>query len=262
MTQLLTDTNAVIYGAGGRLGRGVARTFAREGATLFLTGRRAEPLESAAAEVAAAGGTAHTAVVDALDEDAVERHLDEVVERAGSVDVSFNLTTRGDVQGVPFLDIAADDLLRPVVTGLTSSFVTARAAGRHMVADGRGVILHLTSGSSAGTAPMMGGTGPADAAVETLMRYLAAELGPQGVRVLGIWTAGVAGTLTDERIAEVAGPGGPTAAQAEAGLAAMSVLGRIPTVDQVADVAAFLASERSGGMTSSIANVTCGLVLR
>jgi NADP-dependent 3-hydroxy acid dehydrogenase YdfG len=79
----------------------VARTCAREGATVFLAGRRAATLDEAAAEVAAAGGTAHTAVVDALDEAAVDRHLAEVVERVGSVDVSFNLTTRGDVQGSP-----------------------------------------------------------------------------------------------------------------------------------------------------------------
>jgi NAD(P)-dependent dehydrogenase (short-subunit alcohol dehydrogenase family) len=258
MEQLLTGKNAIIYGAGGSLGGGVARTFAREGANLFLLGRRRQPLEAVAADVTAAGGTAHVATFDALDEAAVEAHVAEV----GRVDVSFDLITRGDVQGVPFLDIATDDLVRPVVNGLTTTFITARAAARRMVEQGSGVILHLTSASSAGTAPAMGGTGPADAAIETLMRYLAAELGPRGVRVLGVWTAGVSGTLTDEKIAEVAGPDGPTAAEAEAMLAGMAALGRTPTVDQVAEVAAFLASDRSAGMTSSIANVTCGLVLR
>src|SRR5690349_21120919 len=114
MTKLLVHKNAIIYGAGGGLGGGVARTFAREGARLFLTGRTAGPLEAVAEDIRAAGGTASVAVLDALDEAAVQAHLAGVVAEAGSVDVSFNLITRGDVQGIPLLDMTADDLLRPV----------------------------------------------------------------------------------------------------------------------------------------------------
>ncbi|HEX8802982.1 MAG TPA: SDR family oxidoreductase [Acidimicrobiales bacterium] len=262
MTQLLENKNAVIYGAGGALGSGVARTFAGEGATVFLVGRRAGPLQAVADDVAAAGGRAHVAVLDACDEATVEAHARTVVESAGGIDVSFNLVTRGDVQGVSLLDIALDDLLRPVTTGLTANAVTARAAARHMVERGSGVILHLTSASSQGSAPMMGGTGAADAATETFMRDLAAEIGPRGVRVVGLWTAGVADTLTDEKIAGVSGPGGPSAAQVEEMLAQMTTLRRVPRVAQVADTAAFLASDRAAATTGTIVNATCGLVLR
>jgi NAD(P)-dependent dehydrogenase (short-subunit alcohol dehydrogenase family) len=103
--------------------------------------------------------------------------------------VSFNLISRGDIQGTPLVDMTTDDLLRAVVTGLRSSFITARAAARRMIEQGSGVILHLNSASGAGAMPGMGSTGPADAATETFMRYLAAEVGPYGVRVCGIWTA-------------------------------------------------------------------------
>ena len=65
MTELLTSKNAIVYGAGGSLGGAVARTFAREGATVFLAGRTREPLERVAADIAAAGGRAEVAVVDA-----------------------------------------------------------------------------------------------------------------------------------------------------------------------------------------------------
>lgn len=58
------------------------------------------------------------------------------------------------------------------------------------------MILHLNSASGAGAMPGLGSSGPADAATEAFMRYLAAEVGRQGVRVCGIWTAGVAETLT------------------------------------------------------------------
>ena len=256
MSLLLDGKNAVIYGAGGGLGAGVARTFAAEGAHVHLVGRTAAPLEALAAQL---GAAASVAVLDATDEAAVHAHLDGIT---GRVDISFNLITRGDVQQIPLVDMSVEDLLRATVTGLRSNFITARAAARRMVAQGGGVVLHLNSASGAGAAPGMGSTGPADAAIESLMRYLAAETGAAGVRVVGIWTAGVADTLTDEKLRAVAGELAPTAEQAVAGIASMSVLQRAPRLQDVADTAAFLASDRAAGITGTMVNVTSGLVLR
>jgi NAD(P)-dependent dehydrogenase (short-subunit alcohol dehydrogenase family) len=262
MTQLLENKNAIIYGAGGAIGGGVARTFAREGAAVFLVGRTRGPLDAVARDITAAGGSAEVAVLDALDERAVADHADAVAAGAGSVDVSFNLISRGDVQGVPLVDLSTADLGRAVTTGLLSSFITARAAARHMIGQGSGVILSLTSGSAAGhiASPMMGSTGPADAAVETFMRYLATEVGPHGVRVLGLWTAAVSGTLTQEKLDAVGGEGTPDPETVERMIAGMAMLRRAPRLAQVADAAVFLASDRAAGMTGTITNVTCGLV--
>jgi NAD(P)-dependent dehydrogenase (short-subunit alcohol dehydrogenase family) len=185
---LLHDKSTIIYGAGGGIGAGVALEFARQGARLFLAGRTREPLERVAEPVAALGADVVVAVVDALDEEAVERHADDVLDAAGRIDVSVNLISRGDVQGTPLIEMAAEDLMAPVLTGLRANFLTARAAARRMVRSGSGVILTVTSGSSHGVAHLMGGTGPADAAVESMLRYLAAETGPQGVRVLTVCT--------------------------------------------------------------------------
>ena len=259
MTRLLENKNAIVYGAGGDIGGGVARTFAREGATVFLVGRTKQPLEAVAAAIKAEGGAAEVAVLDALDERAVEEHVGRV-SKAGSVDVSFNLITRGDVQQIALVEMTTDDLMRAVTNGLKSNFITARAAARHMIRQGSGVILHLNSGSAQGTMPMMGSTGPADAATETFMRYLATEIGQFGVRVVGLYTAGVADALTREKLAKVAGGGGIDPADVERAIAGMAMLRRAPRLAQVADTAAFLASDRAAGITGTIVNVTCGLL--
>jgi NAD(P)-dependent dehydrogenase (short-subunit alcohol dehydrogenase family) len=253
MNALLTDKVAIIYGAGGSLGSATAKAFAREGATVHLAGRTREPLEAVAAEI---GERAHVAVLDATDEAAVDAHADQV----GHIDISFNLIARGDDQGTPLVDMSLERVLGALTTGVTTAFLTARAAARHM--DGSGVILHLTSGSSRGTQPGMGNTGPTDAAAEALHRYLAAELGPRGIRVVGIHTAAVAGTLTAEKVAEVAGVD-PSLIDIEAisaGIAQATMLKRAPEVDQIAETATFLASDRAGAITSGIVNATCGLV--
>lgn len=242
MKPLLADKNAIIYGAGGGIGGATARTFGQEGATLFLAGRTRKTLEETAKAVEAEGGTAHVAVVDALDEQAVNDHVQRVVEEAGTVDVSINLVTRGDVQGKPLLEMAVDDFMAPISAGVRANFITARAAARQMVSQRSGVIMMLTSGSGTVQKPspefQMGGTGPADAATETFMRYLAAEVGPRGVRVLGLWTAGV---FHPEL------------------MAAVSMLGKGPTVEQVADAAAFLASDRASGTTATMFNASSGV---
>jgi NAD(P)-dependent dehydrogenase (short-subunit alcohol dehydrogenase family) len=262
MTEALEGKNAIIYGGGGGIGSGVARTFAREGARVFLVGRTREKLDAVAKEIVLAGGSAEVAVVDALDEQAVNDHVQDVVSKAGSVDVSFNLINHGDVQGIPLVEMTADDLLRAVVNGLHSNFLTARAAGRRMIEQGSGVILHLNSASGAGAMPGMGSTGPADAATEAFMRYLAAEVGPHGVRVCGIWTAGVVETLSREKLAEVGGENVPDPQTVEEMIAGMAALRRAPRLADVAEAAAFLASDRASGMTGTMVNVTSGLVLR
>jgi len=86
---MLKDKVAVIYGAGGGIGGAVARAFAREEARLFLTGRLRAPAE-VAKDVVSAGGFAEAAEVDALDEQAVDKHLQSVMDKAGRVDISFN----------------------------------------------------------------------------------------------------------------------------------------------------------------------------
>lgn len=262
MTGLLEGKTAIIYGGAGGIGAGVARTFAREGAKVFLAGRTRENLLAVANDITSVGGSVEVATVDALDERAVEDHVRDVVSNAGSVDVSFNLISRGDVQGTPLVEMTTADLLRAVVNGLQSNFITARAAGRRMIEQGSGVILHLNSASGAAAMPGMGSTGPADAATEAFMRYLAAEVGPRGVRVCGIWTAAVAETLTEEKLSAVGGDGTPGPQAVLEMIAAMAALRRAPRVADVAEVATFLASDRAAGITGTMVNVTSGLVLR
>jgi NAD(P)-dependent dehydrogenase (short-subunit alcohol dehydrogenase family) len=245
------------------VGRSAARsprsTLAR-GPGSSSPGAPARSLEAVAREITAAGGSVEVAVVDALDEEAVEEHAQAVASRAGSIDVSFNLITRGDVQGIPLIEMTTDDFVRPVTTGLTTTFITARVAAHRMVEQGSGVILALDSGSAKGS-PMMGGTGPADAATDTLIRNLAAEIGPRGVRVLGIWTAGLPETFSKESLAAV-----DSRFQDEAALQGliesldqMRMTRRSPRLEEVAATAAFLASEKAGAITGTFVNVTSGM---
>ena len=130
-----------------------------------------------------------------------------------------------------------------------------------MSEQGAGVIMTLTSGSSRGTNPGMGATGPADAAVETFLRYLAAEVGPRGVRVVGLWAAGIPETfgLDDDTNPTRKGTG-LRGEDIERMLGPMTMLGRLQHLGEVADTAAFLASDRAAAITGTITNVTCGLV--
>jgi NAD(P)-dependent dehydrogenase (short-subunit alcohol dehydrogenase family) len=256
---LLKDKNAVIYGAGGSIGGAVAKEFAREGARVFLAGRTCNPLEAVAADIYSASGSAEVAVLDALDEEAVDEHARAMASEAGSIDVSFNLITRGDVQVIPLIEMKKDDLLHAVVNGLRSNFITAQAAARHMVEQGSGVILMLDSGSANGS-PMMGSTGPADAATDILVRNLAAEIGPRGVRVVGIWTAGLPETFSKEKIAAVDSrfQEDPAFQGLIESLDQMRMTRRSPRLIEVAATATFLASEKAAAITGTFVNVTSG----
>ena len=256
---ILEDKVAVVYGAGGAIGGAVAGAFAREGATVFLTGRLSAPVDSLAREIVAAGGSAEAAEVDALDEQAIDRHLQSVIEQAGRVDISFNAVGVSDatILGVPLTDLDAETFTRPIAAYATSYFLTARLAARHMIPNGSGVIMTVTALPSRFGTRLNGGYGPSQAAKEALTRDLSAELAPQGIRVVGLRPHGMPETDT-MREAFDAKPSGATWEQFQEYLANMTHPRRVMKLEEVADMAAFVASDRASGMTGTTVNLTMG----
>ncbi len=249
---LLDGKNAVIYGGGGAIGGAVARAFAREGARVFLAGRTPSRLEAEADEIRAAGGTADTAEVDALDEAAVDRHADAVAAEGGSLDISFNLISLGDVQGTPLAEMSLADFERPIVTAVRTMFLTTRAAARHMIRQRSGVILQFGGEGDPLRDYYIGGFQIALHAVEAMRRQLSAELGPYGVRVVTMRTGGVPETIPD----------GVEGAEALVdSLVKMTMLGRAATLEDVGNVAAFVASDRARTMTAATVNVSAGALI-
>jgi 3-oxoacyl-[acyl-carrier protein] reductase len=252
---LLENKNAVIYGGGGSIGGAVARSFAREGARVFLAGRTQAKLMEVADDIRAAGGQAETAVVDALDEEAVDRHADAVAAEAGGIDISFNLITHPHTHGVPFHEMEVDDFMAPVDVAGRTTFITARAAARHMIPRRSGVILAF-GGPGDRSGPLrdyyLGGTQVAFDAIETIRRQLSVELGPHGIRFVTLATGGVPETFP---------AGFEEADQITKMIEDQTLLGRAATLEDIGNAAVFAASDWARTMTSAIVNVSCGALL-
>jgi NAD(P)-dependent dehydrogenase (short-subunit alcohol dehydrogenase family) len=255
----LKDKVVVIYGAGGAIGGAVALTFASEGARLFVTGRRREPVDAVAADIVAAGGSAEAATIDALDEQAVDQHLQYVTKRAGRLDVSFNAagTTDTQILGVPLLELDAEKFSLPITAYAMSYFLTARLAARRMIARKSGVIMTVTALPSRTGTTLNGGYGPAMAAKEALTRDLSAELAPHGIRVLSLRPHGIPETATMKDVHELKTPG-ISYEQFRGSLASTTHPRRTMTLAEVANVAVFMASDQASGMTGTTVNLTMG----
>jgi 3-oxoacyl-[acyl-carrier protein] reductase len=245
---LLGNKVAVIYG-GGVISEAVATAFAREGARVFLAGRNQARLEQTARAVSAAGGRAETTVLDALDEQVVDAHADQVASAAGSIDISMNLISLGDVQGIPLVDMTLADFERPVLTALRSNFLTSRAAARHMMRRGNGVVLMFGGYGDPPRGYHIGGLQVALQALEAFRRNLAAELGPHGIRVVTLQTSGIVDSIPADF-----GERDALAAQ----FAGATMLGRAATLADVGNVACFAASDWGRTLTATAINMTCG----
>ena len=243
---LLAGKNAVVYGGGGFIGGGVARAFARAGARVFLAGRTLGKLEQVAEPLRAEGGAVDVAELDALDERAVDEHADAVVAAAGSLDISFNLITHPHTFGTPLAEMAADDFMAPIETAARTTFITARAAARHMIGQRSGVILVFGGSGGVSRDFYAGGTVVAFEAMESMRRQLSAELGRHGVRVVTLTTNGIASGAEDEM------------AQ---GMADETLLGRAATLEDVGYASVFAASDGARSVTAATINISGGALV-
>lgn len=264
---LLEGKVAAVYGAGGAVGGAVARAFAREGAKVFLAGRSLEKVEAVAKEIAGGGGQAIAHAVDALDERAVEAHLDAIVAQAKGIDISFNAigipaptVERQGIQGVPLAELPLASFELPIATYTRAHFLTGRAAARRMVKSKRpGVILMHTPEPARIGIPLLGGMAPAWAAIEALCRSFSAEWAAQGIRSVCLRSTGMPETATIGVVFGIHGKAmGIPREEFQRLMESMTHTRRSTTLSELTNAAVFLASDLGTGMTGTVANLTAG----
>jgi 3-oxoacyl-[acyl-carrier protein] reductase len=261
---MLENKTALIYGGGGAIGGAVARAFAAAGARVYLAGRARARLEAVANDI---GDAAAVAEVDALDERAVAEHADAVAADAGGIDIALNAVSFPYVSG-PLAELAVEEVMHPIDSFLRTNLITAKAVARHMTARRSGMILTLSTVGSRFARPGNIGYGTTCAAIEQMTQRLAVELGPSGIRVVCLRPQAIAdapsnGSYTGEVFAPMATALGVSVEQMLAQWGEdQTLLGRLPTLAQVADAAVFLASDRAGAITGAVADLSCGNAVR
>jgi 3-oxoacyl-[acyl-carrier protein] reductase len=252
---MLQNKNAFIYAAGGSLASTIAKAFAASGATVFLSGRTLAAVQKVADDIRASGGKAHAAQVDAMDEAAVNSYLSQVVQQAGTIDISFNLIDLQVVQNMPLVDMSLADFVRPANIALHSHFITDVAAARVMMKQGSGVILSLTATPGGIGYPFTAGFAPACAAMESFSRNLAGEIGKYGVRAVNIRSGG----SPDSKVFADAAAARPDAMKVV--LERMendAMLKKLPRMADIANTAVFLASGMAVAITGVTVDASCG----
>jgi len=229
-----------------------------------LTGRTVKKLDAIAGEILPGGGAIETAQLDALDEQAVERHMSEVIKKAGKIDISFNaigIPQKG-IQGIALTELSVESFSLPITTYTQSHFVTAKVAARRMVKQGHGVMLMHTPNASRISPPFVGGMVPAWAAIEALCRSLSVECGQYGVRSVCLLTTGIPETSLIDEVWDIHGKAhGITFEQFHSVMEGMTHRRRLTKLEELTNAAVFVASDEGSAITGTILNLTAGMIV-
>lgn len=259
----LKEKVAVIFAASGDIAGAVAASLAEHGAKVYLTARNLETVNQLARQVIANGGWAEAAKVDAMDETEIDSFLKKVVGDNGKLDVVFNgIGADYDEMGgrPPTTEATFEQFMAPVEKICGSQFLTSRVAAKYMIQTGsEGTILLLTAALSRSKLPNVAGITAASAAVEGLTRVMATEWGNYGIKAICICP----GALMETRrisgwIDATAQQYGIPLEQLVAQYKAFDILKVSPTLKQVGETAAFLASETGVAFNSHVVDVDCG----
>jgi NAD(P)-dependent dehydrogenase (short-subunit alcohol dehydrogenase family) len=249
----------VVTGAGQGIGREIALEFGRGGARVVIASRRHELLGPVAESIAADGGEALVVPTDVGDAAAVEGLRDAAVQWGGAVDVLINNAGIAGPTAVLW-EQSQEDWEAVMRVNLTGVFLCCRAFLPGMIDRGSGSVVII--GSSTGKAPLFGRTPYAASkmALVGLVRTLAFEAGPKGVRVNLISPGPVAGERIDGVIAKQGETRGVDPQQIRDGLLATMALRRFVEPGHIAETAVFLSSPAAASITGEDLNVSAGYV--
>ena len=260
----LHNKTAIIYGASGAIGSAITRAFYLAGANILMVARNPEKLQRIANTISTADNRIQTAALDVLDQEAVVRHADAVAEKSGRIDISVNVTGTFHIQGVNFPELSLEDFMFPVNTYIRANFITAQAAAKHMIKQKSGVLLSISTPGSKLPGTGFMGYGLACSGIEALNRHFAGELGQYGIRSVCLRPDAMPEAANyDSHSNEVftkaaSGAGMSIQDMLEQHAQANTLLKRLPTLNEVANTAVFMASDMASAITGTVANLTCG----
>jgi NAD(P)-dependent dehydrogenase (short-subunit alcohol dehydrogenase family) len=254
MTGKLSGRVAVITGAGSGIGRAAADLFAREGAEVALVDLNAQAAKDATEQITAAGGHALAVGADVADAAQVDLAFRQISGEFGRVDVLYNNAGVNSAGSV--VDASDEDWDRCFAVNAKGTFLCSRAAGRLMVAAGRGSIINQGSVAALVGIANFASYCASKGAVVALTRSMSVDLAPRNVRVNAI-CPGTVYTPLMEPMLRARGNG-----DLAAGLAMTTAkypIGRLGTPEEIAAVALFLASDDSSFLTGSVITADGGM---
>jgi 3-oxoacyl-[acyl-carrier protein] reductase len=227
----LTGKITIVTGSSSGIGKALALTFAREGATVVIAARRRALCQEVAAQILRSGGTAFAQPTDVTEEDQVDRLMAETVQRYGRIDVLVNNAGIGGGTRLAELSTAAFDTV--LNTNLRGTFFCCRAGFKQMKKTGGGTILNM---SSVAGVQAWAGTGAYSASkfgIMALTKALADEGRPHGIKVMAICPGGVADELVDASPEDIERSGKISPYDVAETAVYLSTLGRHAIVHQV-----------------------------
>jgi NAD(P)-dependent dehydrogenase (short-subunit alcohol dehydrogenase family) len=253
----LSGRTALVTGAARGLGRAIAVRLAEAGAALFLVDRDGEGAEATAEAIRTGNGEARARAFDLTETTALARLVDEAADWRGRLDVLVN--NAGVMQTTPFLEVTLDDWERMVRVNQTAVFFLTQAAGRHMAARGQGAMVNVASVAARSGRPLAAHYAATKAAVLSLTRSAALALAPHGVRVNAVCPGVLPTAMTEAIDRDRARLLGLALGEPTRRAVATVPLGRAARLEEVAEMVAFLASDRAAYVTGQAVNVCGGL---
>jgi NAD(P)-dependent dehydrogenase (short-subunit alcohol dehydrogenase family) len=251
---------ALVTGAGRGIGRQIALRVAAEGARVVLTGRSTDALTRVGEEIERAGGYALVVPGDVRDEQSVNELVSVAREQVGPIEL---LVANSGIAGPTreLWELSLEDWEETLRVNLTGVFLTCRAVAPEMLERRSGAIVVIGSGT--GKNPLAGRTpyAASKAGLIGLVRSLAWELGPHGVRVNLVSPGAIGGERLDGVIERQAAASGRSSQEVRATFVEGSALGQVASAEDVAAAVAFLLSEDARAITGEDLNVSMGWVM-
>ncbi len=235
----LEGKRVFVTGSGAGIGKAIAALFTERGAKVVVSDMNADAAKQAAEEIGAAG----VANCDVTDEGQVQSAIQQAVDLLGGLDVLVN--NAGIEVSSPLLQQSTESFDKIFAVNVRGTFVAMKAATPHLV-ESKGNIVNIASIAGIGGSPLLGSYCATKAAVIQLTRVAAVEMRPAGIRVNAV-CPGFADTAMVERLV----PDFEAATQVPFRDLVAAKQGRLGTPHDIAEVAAFLASDRATWITGS-----------
>jgi NAD(P)-dependent dehydrogenase (short-subunit alcohol dehydrogenase family) len=234
----LTGKVALVTGAGSGIGRAAALTFARQGASVVLAGRRMPELKAVTQEIIAANGSALAIPADVSDESAIEALIISIVDRFGQLDAAFN--NAGTASGFgPISDLSVQDYDRTMAVNTRGVWLLMKHEIKAMLAQGTGgAIVNTSSIAATGGTAGLSIYAASKGALDSMIRPIALEVGPAGIRVNNVSPSVVKTQMTSAYGEESLAP-----------LARHAALKRVGEPADIGDVAVWLCTDEARFIT-------------